>query len=136
MPFPHMEDIPQLGSLEAEAGVLCSTLDVMTRLNTGGADMPFKVYSEQAQIVCYLSLSHLLSYDVSLWHSAVRDHLVAVLCYARSTCSRRRESPRVVRTATVALPKGCYCHIWRLDLKPGGESAAKAEQTVRHHTTL
>lgn len=43
-PFQHMDDIPQPGSLEAEAGVFCSTFDVTgTRLITGGADKTIKV---------------------------------------------------------------------------------------------
>ncbi|EIM84855.1 WD40 repeat-like protein [Stereum hirsutum FP-91666 SS1] len=48
-PFQHMDDIPQPGSLEAEAGVFCSTFDATgTRLITGGADKTIKVYAEQA----------------------------------------------------------------------------------------
>ncbi|KAK7047747.1 pre-mRNA-splicing factor prp46 [Paramarasmius palmivorus] len=48
-PFQNMEDIPQPGSLEAEAGVFCSTFDVTgTRLITGGADKTIKVYAEQS----------------------------------------------------------------------------------------
>ncbi|KAF4565425.1 pre-mRNA-splicing factor prp46 [Pleurotus pulmonarius] len=48
--FQNMEDVPQPGSLEAEAGVFCSTFDVTgTRLITGGADKTIKVYSEQSQ---------------------------------------------------------------------------------------
>jgi pleiotropic regulator 1 len=43
-PFQNMEDLPQPGSLEAEAGVFCSTFDVTgTRLITGGADKTIKV---------------------------------------------------------------------------------------------
>jgi hypothetical protein len=39
-----MEDVPQPGSLEAEAGVFCSTFDhTGTRLITGGADKTIKV---------------------------------------------------------------------------------------------
>ncbi|KAI0804765.1 WD40 repeat-like protein [Irpex lacteus] len=42
--FQNMDDIPQPGSLEAEAGVFCSTFDVTgTRLITGGADKTIKV---------------------------------------------------------------------------------------------
>ncbi|KAF5331976.1 hypothetical protein D9611_008829 [Ephemerocybe angulata] len=49
-PFQNMEDIPQPGSLEAEAGVFCSTFDQTgTRLITGGADKTIKVYSEKSQ---------------------------------------------------------------------------------------
>ena len=42
-PFQHAEDIPQPGSLDAEAGVFCSTFDLTgTRLITGGADKTIK----------------------------------------------------------------------------------------------
>jgi pleiotropic regulator 1 len=44
IPFQNMDDIPQPGSLEAEAGLFCSTFDVTgTRLITGGADKTIKV---------------------------------------------------------------------------------------------
>lgn len=43
IPFQNMDDIPQPGSLEAEAGVFCSTFDQTgTRLITGGADKTIK----------------------------------------------------------------------------------------------
>ncbi|TFY82026.1 hypothetical protein EWM64_g1992 [Hericium alpestre] len=43
-PFQNMDDIPQPGSLEAEAGLFCSTFDQTgTRLITGGADKTIKV---------------------------------------------------------------------------------------------
>jgi WD40 repeat protein len=43
-PFQHLDDIPQPGSLEADAGVFCSTFDVTgTRLITGGADKTIMV---------------------------------------------------------------------------------------------
>ncbi|WOO81407.1 Pre-mRNA-splicing factor PRP46 [Vanrija pseudolonga] len=49
LPFQHLKDIPQPGSLDAEAGVFCSTFDrTGTRLITGGADKTIKVYSEVA----------------------------------------------------------------------------------------
>ncbi|WVQ79211.1 pre-mRNA-splicing factor PRP46 [Cryptococcus sp. DSM 104549] len=49
LPFQHMKDIPQPGSLDAESGVFCSTFDKTgTRLITGGADKTIKIYSEQA----------------------------------------------------------------------------------------
>ncbi|KAF7986820.1 hypothetical protein HWV62_12644 [Athelia sp. TMB] len=49
-PFQNMEDVPQPGSLEAEAGVFCSTFDQTgTRLITGGADKTIKIYAEQTQ---------------------------------------------------------------------------------------
>ncbi|EJD38357.1 WD40 repeat-like protein [Auricularia subglabra TFB-10046 SS5] len=49
-PFLNLSDIPQPGSLEAEAGVFCSTFDVTgTRLITGCADKTIKVYAEQSK---------------------------------------------------------------------------------------
>ncbi|EIW74164.1 WD40 repeat-like protein [Coniophora puteana RWD-64-598 SS2] len=49
-PFQNMDDVPQPGSLEAEAGVFCSTFDMTgTRLITGGADKTIKVYAEQSR---------------------------------------------------------------------------------------
>lgn len=69
-PFQHMSDVPQPGSLDAEAvsildcisckmgltdlcrtlqGVFCSTFDrTGTRLITGGADKTIKIYAEQS----------------------------------------------------------------------------------------
>jgi len=48
-PFQHMNDVPQPGSLDAEAGVFCSTFDrTGTRLITGGADKTIKIYAEQS----------------------------------------------------------------------------------------
>lgn len=48
--FQNMDDVPQPGSLEAEAGVFCSTFDATgTRLITGGADKTIKIYAEQSQ---------------------------------------------------------------------------------------
>lgn len=48
--FQTLEDVPQPGSLEAEAGVFCSTFDMTgTRLITGGADKTIKIYAEQTQ---------------------------------------------------------------------------------------
>jgi pleiotropic regulator 1 len=42
-PFQTMDDIPQPGSLEAEAGLFCSTFDQTgTRLITGCADKTIK----------------------------------------------------------------------------------------------
>ena len=47
-PFQNMDDVPQPGSLEAEAGVFCSTFDQTgTRLITGGADKTIKVGSHR-----------------------------------------------------------------------------------------
>lgn len=50
IPFQHLNDLPQPGSLEAEAGVFCSTFDITgTRLITGGVDKTIKV-----RISCYI----------------------------------------------------------------------------------
>lgn len=52
-PFQNMEDVPQPGSLEAEAGVFCSTFDMTgTRLITGGADKTIKVCGLCVSVVC------------------------------------------------------------------------------------
>ena len=49
--FQNMDDIPQPGSLEAEAGVFCSTFDATgTRLITGGADKTIKVRSPNSPL--------------------------------------------------------------------------------------
>ena len=46
--FQTMDDIPQPGSLEAEAGIFCSTYDMTgSRLITGCADKTIKIYAEQ-----------------------------------------------------------------------------------------
>lgn len=47
LPFQTMVDVPQPGSLDAEAGIFCSTFDQTgSRLITGGADKTIKVYAE------------------------------------------------------------------------------------------
>ncbi|KAK0532904.1 pre-mRNA-splicing factor prp46 [Tilletia horrida] len=47
VPFQSAEDIPQPGSLDAEAGIFCSTFDQAgIRLLTGGADKTIKVWAE------------------------------------------------------------------------------------------
>ncbi len=44
LPFQTMVDMPQPGSLDAEAGIFCSTFDQTgSRLITGGADKTIKV---------------------------------------------------------------------------------------------
>ena len=44
LPFQTMQDTPQPGSLDAEAGIFCSSFDQTgTRLITGGADKTIKV---------------------------------------------------------------------------------------------
>jgi len=51
-PFQNMEDIPQPGSLDAEAGLFCSTFDMTgTRLITGGADKTIKVRGKLCQMM-------------------------------------------------------------------------------------
>jgi hypothetical protein len=57
-PFQNMEDIPQPGSLEAEAGIFCSTFDMTgTRLITGGADKTIKVRANFFYAGCELLLT-------------------------------------------------------------------------------
>lgn len=47
VPFQSAQDIPQPGSLDAEAGIFCSSFDQTgTRLITGGADKTIKMYKE------------------------------------------------------------------------------------------
>lgn len=49
-----MEDKPQPGSLEAEAGIFCSTFDMTgTRLITGGADKTIKVRFRLSQLLYF-----------------------------------------------------------------------------------
>ena len=55
--FQNLDDIPQPGSLEAEAGVFCSTFDITgTRLITGGADKTIKVCNLCADTSCVLTI--------------------------------------------------------------------------------
>jgi pleiotropic regulator 1 len=55
-----MEDVPQPGSLEAEAGVFCSTFDMTgTRLITGGADKTIKVCSLNLRLCSRFDSLHL-----------------------------------------------------------------------------
>ena len=62
-PFQTMDDVPQPGSLEAEAGVFCSTFDQTgTRLITGGADKTIKVCPCCCYMLCTpLTLSVLVT---------------------------------------------------------------------------
>ncbi|GAA5926747.1 WD40 repeat domain-containing protein [Sporobolomyces koalae] len=49
LPFQTHQDTPQPGSLDAEAGIFCSTFDQTgSRLITGGADKTIKIYGEVA----------------------------------------------------------------------------------------
>lgn len=58
VPFQNLEDIPQPGSLDAEAGVFCSTFDATgTRLITGGADKTIKVCFDCTFLVISLANS-------------------------------------------------------------------------------
>ena len=51
--FQNLDDIPQPGSLDAEAGVFCSTFDMTgTRLITGGADKTIKVRGLSVVDIC------------------------------------------------------------------------------------
>lgn len=74
-PFQNFEDIPQPGSLEAEAGVFCSTFDQTgTRLITGGADktikVRFSVFSFPRSLqVCDTDISVLSRYMPNNLHS-------------------------------------------------------------------
>ena len=58
--FQSLDDIPQPGSLEAEAGVFCSTFDQTgTRLITGGADKTIKVRVPIPLRVCGILLTRI-----------------------------------------------------------------------------
>ncbi|GAA5827410.1 hypothetical protein JCM11251_003798 [Rhodosporidiobolus azoricus] len=49
LPFQTLQDVPQPGSLDAEAGIFVSQFDLTgTRLITGGADKTIKIYGEVA----------------------------------------------------------------------------------------
>lgn len=57
LPFQSLQEKPQPGSLDAEAGVFCSTFDQTgSRLITGGADKTIKV-SQHAQSAGQIFLS-------------------------------------------------------------------------------
>jgi pleiotropic regulator 1 len=64
-PFQNLDDIPQPGSLDAEAGVFCSTFDMTgTRLITGGADKTIKVCCHvSSNILGRLTVSSLQIYS-------------------------------------------------------------------------
>lgn len=96
-PFQNMEDIPQPGSLEAEAGVFCSTFDrTGTRLITGGADKTIKVWSTTASLfrnyVLILALSFadirraegMIAYrpEICCYMSACTPACVSISCIA------------------------------------------------------
>ena len=47
LPFQTLNDVPQPGSLDAEAGIFCSSFDMTgARLITGCADKTIKIYKE------------------------------------------------------------------------------------------
>jgi hypothetical protein len=87
--FQNLDDIPQPGSLEAEAGVFCSTYDITgTRLITGGADKTIKVgcchsFTRIAtEIIARYMPSNLASTDVPLlpkYYSCPRGLLMSTL---------------------------------------------------------
>ena len=53
LPFQTMTDLPQPGSLDAEAGIFCSTFDQTgSRLITGGADKTIKVRLSLSLLCC------------------------------------------------------------------------------------
>lgn len=57
-----MEDVPQPGSLDAEAGIFCSTFDQTgTRLITGGADKTIKVGIRPIYLPRYYILTFIIS---------------------------------------------------------------------------
>jgi hypothetical protein len=81
-PFQTMDDVPQPGSLEAEAGVFCSTFDQTgTRLITGGADKTIKVrfhLCDNDSIPLTLTWDR---YTLSRHNSVVESDLDAVFMY-------------------------------------------------------
>ena len=86
-PFQNMEDIPQPGSLEAEAGIFCSTYDMTgTRLITGGADKTIKVRARLSELLT--STNGLLAKGVCGTDIMIISRIVAytVVCYPRATC--------------------------------------------------
>jgi pleiotropic regulator 1 len=83
-PFQNMEDIPQPGSLEAEAGLFCSTFDMTgTRLITGGADKTIKVWVKLCQMMT--PAKFLLFYIRSMQnrhHDWLYERHCTFVCYA------------------------------------------------------
>ena len=75
-----MEDIPQPGSLEAEAGIFCSTFDrTGTRLITGGADKTIKVRSDHVRLIASdRILLDLRRTDIVMGHSSELSLLFAI----------------------------------------------------------
>ena len=89
-PFQNLDDIPQPGSLEAEAGVFCSTFDhTGTRLITGGADKTITVlylflfWSSLLTVLCR-SMRSSRSRELGCIFATtfpVRLNASAILCY-------------------------------------------------------
>ena len=78
-PFQNLDDIPQPGSLEAEAGVFCSTFDQTgTRLITGGADKTIKVCSPK------FSRNSFANFDCRYMRNSPNDmYYICILYYWR-----------------------------------------------------
>jgi hypothetical protein len=95
-PFQNMDDIPQPGSLEAEAGVFCSTFDQTgTRLITGGADKTIKV--------CQLFFSLPRSVYLILT-SADICRTIAIACIQCGCCTIVVLPVLVIRYLLLSLP--------------------------------
>jgi WD40 repeat protein len=84
-PFQNMEDVPQPGSLEAEAGVFCSTFDMAgTRLITGSADKTIKVRN---QVIVHAPLTNSLFKKIRSTQNRRHDWLFpSVLGPVRCRC--------------------------------------------------
>lgn len=82
--FQHLDDVPQPGSLEAEAGVFCSTFDMTgTRLITGGADKTIKVGLPSHLVLSSLTI---ISPDIC---RAVTMIVICPICSHRVSLLRR-----------------------------------------------
>ena len=88
--FQNMDDIPQPGSLEAEAGVFCSTFDMTgTRLITGGADKTIKV---NLRVLNVVRRAYVSCFRSTQSNPASSVHVVCTSTHIRYTYSF---SPRV-----------------------------------------
>jgi len=97
-PFQNMEDIPQPGSLEAEAGIFCSTFDrTGTRLITGGADKTIKVRSGYVRLITSdRILPDLRRTDIMTGHSSESLLLFAIYVDPRTFTFIKNPSLAVV----------------------------------------
>jgi hypothetical protein len=99
-PFQNMEDIPQPGSLEAEAGIFCSTFDMTgTRLITGGADKTIKVRVKFCRMMMpteFLLLLDLCRTGIMIGFANVSLLLYAIYVDSRTFMSIETQSPAVV----------------------------------------